>query len=148
MSLLSLGNSGDDIKFRTEVAADSKYLYLQVVSVTQKPTIIFVDEVQKSEAIFDALKYAFDHAKISFIVSGSNPDFLKTVARKRLQRRGHLIAMSGFSAPEILAHSANINRETLSAEFRHLLLESTSPVVENHNLTLSAEIIATTASAT
>lgn len=48
--------------------------------------MLIVDEVQKSENIFDALKYAFDHSNISFIVTGSNPAYLSTVAKKRLRQ--------------------------------------------------------------
>lgn len=65
--------SGDDIQFRNSVAKDSRYLLQQILSKTQKKTFVFVDEAQKSESVFDALKIAFDTHKISFVVSGSNP---------------------------------------------------------------------------
>jgi predicted AAA+ superfamily ATPase len=134
--------SGDDVLFRRAVAEDSKYIYQQVQSRSQQRTIVFVDEIQKSEEIFDAIKYSFDHAKISFIVSGSNPAFLNTVARKRLQRRGQLIAMGGFSLPEILSYSGISDLHSVADEFRSLLFDSAVPEVLNRNLSLTSEIAA------
>lgn len=101
--------TGDDSLFRQEVAQDTTCLDKQIRSKTQGKALVFVDEVQKSENIFDAIKYAFDASQISFIVSGSNPDYLNTQAKKRLQRRADLISMTPFSLPEILVHKGLVN---------------------------------------
>ncbi len=95
--------SGDDIKFRKRVAEDSQYIFDYVTSMTTRAALVFVDEVQKTEAVFDALKYAFDQGGISFVVSGSNPHYLSTVAKKRLQRRAEILQLPPLSLPEILA---------------------------------------------
>jgi predicted AAA+ superfamily ATPase len=79
--------NGDDSLFRQKILEDSKYIYDHVTGKTTKKAIVFVDEVQKCPEVFDALKIAFDLGKYSFIVSGSNPAFLSTIAKKRLQRR-------------------------------------------------------------
>ncbi len=94
--------TGDDVRFREAVLADSRALVNQLVG--HKRALIFVDEVQKCDAVFDALKVAFDEAKVSFVVSGSNPEFLNTVAKQKLQRRADLWFMLPLSLPEILAH--------------------------------------------
>ncbi len=88
--------SGDDIQFRKRVAEDSQYLFDYVTSTTTRSALIFVDEAQKTEAVFDALKYAYDQGGISFVVSGSNPHYLATAARKRLQRRAEILQLPLF----------------------------------------------------
>jgi len=103
--------SGDDSVFRSKVAADSKYIYNEIVSKTTERSLVFVDEVQKSEHIFDAIKYAFDNGKISFIVSGSNPAYLSTVAKKRLQRRADQILMLPISLSELMVHNKWASKE-------------------------------------
>lgn len=112
--------SGDDIQFRSAVAMDSNYLLQQILSKTQKRAFVFIDEVQKSESIFDALKIAFDSHKISFIVSGSNPAYLASVAKKRLQRRAEHLYMLPLSLPEILL-SEKIIREDHLFLFQNIL---------------------------
>jgi predicted AAA+ superfamily ATPase len=102
--------SGDDIQFRNHVAEDSQYLLRQVQSQTKKRTLIFVDEVQKSEEVFDALKIAFDSKQCSFIVSGSNPAYLSLVAKKRLQRRAYQFQMLPLSLSEILVAENKISQ--------------------------------------
>lgn len=105
--------SGDDIQFRSAVAKDSRYLLEQILSKTQKKPFVFIDEVQKSESIFDALKIAFDSHKVSFIVSGSNPAYLASIAKKRLQRRAEHLYMLPLSLPEILLSERIIPAEYL-----------------------------------
>lgn len=100
--------SGDDIQFRNHVAEDSQYLLRQIQSQTKKRSLIFVDEVQKSEEVFDALKIAFDSKQCSFIVSGSNPAYLSSVAKKRLQRRAYHFQMLPLSLSEILVADKKI----------------------------------------
>lgn len=95
--------SGDDTRFRQAVSQDTRHILHDIRSQTQRRSLVFVDEVQKSEDIFDAIKVAFDAADISFIISGSNPDYLNTQAKKRLQRRAELLVLQPFSLPEILA---------------------------------------------
>lgn len=132
--------SGDDIQFRKSVSEDSKYLAQFVQSVTNQKSIVFVDEVQKCEEVFDALKYAFDTEKISFIVSGSNPAFLSTVAKKRLQRRADQLVMLPLSLPEILLSQKKINDELLHT-FKELLLgELKLEDIKIPELTLNSEI--------
>lgn len=78
-------------------------------TLTTRRALVFVDEVQKSEAVFDALKYAYDNGRISFIVSGSNPAYLDTVAKKRLQRRADYLMLAPFSLPETLTSEGLID---------------------------------------
>ena len=103
--------TGDDLQFRLAVASNTRYLHEQVSAQTTRPALIFIDEVQKSELIFDAVKYAFDHTPASFIISGSNPAFLQTEARKRLQRRADLWHLAPFSLGEILCHEKMVKPE-------------------------------------
>lgn len=115
--------SGDDIQFRNSVAINSHYLLEQILSKTEKRPFIFIDEVQKSENIFDALKIAFDSRKISFIVSGSNPAYLASIAKKRLQRRAEHLYMLPLSLPEILLSKKMISKDHLFF-FQNILLDS------------------------
>src|SRR3989338_2816993 len=52
--------SGDDARFRQAVSQDTRYILEYVRSQTQRRALVFVDEVQKSEEVFDAIKVAFD----------------------------------------------------------------------------------------
>lgn len=99
--------TGDDVSFRNAVASNGIYILDQVRAITQGPALVFVDEVQKSEAVFDALKLCFDNG-VSFIVSGSNPKYLSSTCRKRLQRRADFIRLNPFSLPEILEHQNSV----------------------------------------
>lgn len=112
--------SGDDTLFRNAIHEDTTYIFKHIRSQTQARALVFVDEVQKSEDIFDAVKYCFDQGDISFIISGSNPDYLNTVAKKRLQRRADLLVLQPFSLPEILAHQGFIALKDATS-FRELL---------------------------
>jgi predicted AAA+ superfamily ATPase len=100
----------DDVQLRLKVAQDTKYLLQEIRSTTQKKCLVFVDEVQKSEEIFDSLKILFD-AGISFIVTGSNPAYLNSIARKRLQRRADWLTLYPFYPSELLVHQGNISSE-------------------------------------
>ncbi len=131
--------TGDDLQFRSRVADDTKFLFNEVVSQTQEKALIFVDEVQKSEAIFDALKYAFDKGNISFLVTGSNPEYLNTIARKRLQRRAEFMTMLPFSLSELFFHHGFV-RESLTNSFSFLLLESKGAEIPVSNVSLSSEM--------
>ena len=95
--------TGDEVRFRENVSQSTDWLHEDIRSQTDKRALVFVDEVQKCESVFDVVKYAFDRG-ISFIVSGSNPHYLRTTARKRLQRRGEFITLAPFSLPELLEH--------------------------------------------
>ncbi|MBL6991700.1 MAG: ATP-binding protein [Bacteriovoracaceae bacterium] len=95
--------TGDDISFRNQIRKETTYIFNEVISHTTKKAMVFIDEVQKCEEVFDALKYAFDQGKISFIVSGSKPNYLSTVAKKRLQRRADFYYLQPLSLSEILA---------------------------------------------
>lgn len=99
----------DDVILRRDVASDSFYFvsYVQARSTGAKKSLCFVDEVQKSEAVFDAIKLAWDQG-IDFIVSGSNPEYLETQASVRLQRRSIIIDMKPLSLPEILHHKGHL----------------------------------------
>lgn len=114
--------TGDDVIFRNSVASDSKFLMEDLDSRSSLPPLIFVDEVQKSDAIFDALKFAFDHGKASFVVSGSNPEYLATVARRRLQRRADQWILLPISLKELLVDQGAVSKE-LSGRFEHLLFQ-------------------------
>jgi predicted AAA+ superfamily ATPase len=112
--------TGDDTLFRNSVHEDSTYIHKVIRSQTQGRALVFVDEVQKSEDIFDAVKYCFDKGDMSFIISGSNPDYLNTTAKKRLQRRADLLMLHPFSLAEILAYEGFIKMEDIGL-FRGLL---------------------------
>ncbi len=114
--------TGDDIQFRNKVLENSNYLYLKVKSKTNKPALIFVDEVQKTEAVFDCLKIAFDKGDYSFIVSGSNPEFLSTVAKRRLQRRAEQMLLLPLSLSELLTQQKIIS-ENYFSDFKKILWE-------------------------
>jgi predicted AAA+ superfamily ATPase len=79
-----------------------------ILKVTNQPSLIFVDEVQKTPEVFDTLKFAFDKGGHSFIVSGSNPAFLGSIAKKRLQRRAEQIFLLPISLAEILVNQKSI----------------------------------------
>ncbi len=115
--------SGDDTLFRNAIHEDTAYIFKHIRSQTQGRALVFVDEVQKSEDIFDAVKYCFDQGDISFIISGSNPDYLNTVAKKRLQRRADLLILQPFSLPEILAHRGFIGLKD-TALFKDMLFSN------------------------
>lgn len=118
--------TGDDVQFRQAVASNSRFLLDSAQSQSTKHTLIFVDEVQKTEEVFDALKIAYDSKKISFIVSGSNPAYLSSIAKKRLQRRAIQIHMLPLSVSEILVTKNYIDKnwvnefEKILFEYRHL----------------------------
>ena len=114
--------TGDDVQFRHNVAWNTRYLHERVSAQTTRPALIFIDEVQKSELIFDAVKYAFDHIGASFIISGSNPAFLQTEAKKRLQRRADLWNLAPFSLGEILCHENKVAPEWIR-QFSDVLFE-------------------------
>lgn len=115
--------SGDDVRFRQAVADDSKYILNDVKSKTKKKALVFVDEVQKSEEVFDALKMAFDGGQVSFIVTGSNPAYLNTVAKKRLQRRADLNLVLPISLRELAIHRGVISKEI---QFENILWKTNS----------------------
>lgn len=131
--------SGDDTIFRSAVLSDSKYIYNYIKSKTTGPCFIFVDEVQKTEECFDAIKYAFDHHQLSFIISGSNPDYLNTNAKKRLQRRADFFTMHPFSLSEILLHKKLIEANWPKL-FKHILFEESKINLQNYKWTLTKEI--------
>jgi predicted AAA+ superfamily ATPase len=101
--------TGDDVLFREAIRLDSKHLFNLVKSKSSRNALIFIDEIQKCEEVFDAVKYAFDHGSINFIVSGSNPEFLASQARKRLQRRASFFELKPFSMVEILQNKKLID---------------------------------------
>ncbi len=132
--------SGDDIHFRKVISENTKYLSQYVESQTNKRSVVFIDEVQKCEEVFDAVKYAFDTGKISFIVSGSNPAFLSTVAKKRLQRRADQINMLPLSLPEILNSKKHISENWINL-FKELLFNDSKPEnLKIPEMTMSKEI--------
>ena len=100
----------DDIITRDKIAADTRFFISHIRSRAplNKPVLCFVDEVQKSESVFDAIKMAWDDG-INFIVSGSNPEYLETQAKKRLQRRSELFDLKPLSLPEILYHESLVS---------------------------------------
>ena len=108
--------------FARAVAWNTRYLHEQVSAQTNRAALIFIDEVQKSELIFDAVKYVFDHTGASFIISGSNPAFLQTEARRRLQRRADLWHLAPLSLGEILCHEKMVKPEWIR-QFRDVLFK-------------------------
>lgn len=113
--------TGDDVRFRQAVSDDSRYILNEVKSKAKKRALVFIDEVQKSEEVFDALKMAFDEAKISFIVSGSNPTYLNTIAKKRLQRRADINLVLPISLRELAIHKGIVSKEF---QFEHILWQT------------------------
>ncbi len=108
--------------------------------MTQGPALVFVDEVQKSEAIFDALKICFDNG-ISFIVSGSNPQYLSTTCRKRLQRRAEFIRLLPLSLPEILQEKGVLQIKHGLATFVNILDQQNDFALPNLGINLSPTIV-------
>lgn len=131
--------TGDDSRFRANVAEDTKFIFNEVTSVTSEKALVFIDEVQKQEFIFDAIKYALDRADISFIISGSNPKFLETAAKKRLQRRADFFKLFPFSLAEILEHNKLVP-EHLSNIFHEMLFSDINPRDLDLKLSLTPEI--------
>ncbi len=100
--------TGDDSHFRQVIVENSRYLLEEIAKQTSKRSLIIVDEVQKTPEVFDALKIAFDEGHHSFIVSGSNPFFLSSIAKKRLQRRAEQILLLPISLSELIANKFEI----------------------------------------
>ncbi len=115
---------GDDSLFRTQIRATSRYILDDIQSRGMQRPFVYVDEVQKEPQIFDAIKMAFDKAKASFIVSGSNPALLRTSANDRLQRRAVMIPQLPLSMAEIALHQGLISKKQDLEEMTRLL---TSP---------------------
>jgi predicted AAA+ superfamily ATPase len=126
--------TGDDTAFRARLRSDSSVIANDVRSRSQRRTLVFVDEVQKSEDVFDAIKIAFDETGTSFIVSGSNPAYLDTVAKRRLQRRAKFQGLLPLSLAEIHAAEGAFDLAETLATFRDLVLQQTTCVVPNLNL--------------
>jgi len=95
--------TGDDIQFRLSASMDSRFVLNEVRSQTTERALIFVDEIQKSADILDNLKVALDEGGCSFIVTGSNPAYLRNQAVKRLQRRAIVFDLFPFSLNEIFS---------------------------------------------
>ncbi len=95
---------GDDVRFRTAVSGNSRFILDKIRENGFRRPFLFVDEIQKTPETFDAVKLTFDELKLPFIVSGSNPAYLKTVANDRLQRRATIKTMFPLTLPEILHH--------------------------------------------
>ncbi|MCX6125122.1 MAG: AAA family ATPase [Proteobacteria bacterium] len=131
--------TGDDVQFRNRLTVDSMAIVNDVRSASQGSAIVFVDEVQKTDAVFDALKICFD-AGISFIVSGSNPSYLANNARTRLQRRADFITMAPFGMPEILSDQGFFNLETCRKDFLNIIDKNAEVWVPDLKLTLTPEI--------
>jgi predicted AAA+ superfamily ATPase len=136
--------SGDSTRFRRAVAEDSLHILDEVRSQTTQPALVFIDEVQKSEAIFDAVKVAFDEGSLSFIASGSNPHYLHTIARQRLQRRATFFELSPLTLPEILASNGLIELDA-SIGFQNLLedfdIASAAELVNTYKITVTEEFV-------
>jgi predicted AAA+ superfamily ATPase len=106
---------GDDIQFRMQVKENTKTLIEKVQEAGLTKPFLFVDEVQKSPEIFDAIKMYFDKLQAPFIVSGSNPAYLRTTANDRLQRRAGIKTLFPLSLPEILLHDGLISKFDLES---------------------------------
>ncbi len=133
-------DTGDDTGFRASVAQDSTFIANDVAGKTQDRAFVFVDEVQKCESVFDAVKLVFDRNKTGFIVSGSNPHYLNTVAKKRLQRRSRFQSLLPLSLPEILADLGHIDLNRTQALFINLLFHEKLCEVENLKISLTPPI--------
>lgn len=118
--------TGDDVVFRQAVQQDTTYLHKSIRSLTQKRVLVLIDEAQKSELLFDAVKYAFDQGRFSFIISGSNPDYLNTVAKRRLQRRAEFFNLQPFSLSEILYYK-NLIKKDYQTLFYKLCIDHPDP---------------------
>jgi predicted AAA+ superfamily ATPase len=133
--------TGDSILFRESIRSDSEYLFKTIREKTAQKALVFIDEVQKCEEVFDAIKIAFDKGKISFIVSGSNPSFLATVARRRLQRRAELFIMLPLSLAELIANKKIISDSDFFEFERILWHESNLLNLKVPKLTIRDEIV-------
>jgi predicted AAA+ superfamily ATPase len=115
--------TGDDALFRQKIIEDTYYLLNSIKAKTNKRALIFIDEVQKIDEAFDAVKIAFDEGLCSFIVSGSNPAYLSTVAKKRLQRRADQIFMLPLSLNELIIDQKLAPPDSMHL-FRNILWEA------------------------
>lgn len=117
--------TGDDVQFRKAVAEDTRYLIKTVRSQTNQRAIVFVDEIQKTPEILDALKLAHDEEGMSFVVSGSEPRYLLREAQKRLQRRARSFLLYPFSLNEIFSQQRLC--ESTSSDLWGLVLNGEEP---------------------
>jgi predicted AAA+ superfamily ATPase len=113
--------AGDDTKFRSEVRHHSPLIAEDIGAAGAPRPMVYVDEVQKEAAIFDAIKISFDRSRAKFVVSGSNPALLRTMANDRLQRRGLVVTHFPFSLPEIFLHQGLISENFDSNELQNVL---------------------------
>ena len=120
---------GDDVQFRSAVRANTRLFIDEIIQNGLSRPFIFVDEIQKEPEIFDALKMAFDKKKASFLVTGSNPAFLRIEAQNRLQRRGKMVNLFPLSIPEIAAHKKILPRFDPQI-FNSLLWDAKNPLKE------------------
>lgn len=133
--------TGDDTKFRAAVKTDSTFIYNDAKTSAADNTLCFIDEVQKSEEIFDAVKYAYDQGNFSFIVSGSNPAFLSLQARKRLQRRAQLLELGTLSIPEILLAKKLINEHDVDFFTKILKFEKPRTIPNSLSCTIDIKTV-------
>jgi predicted AAA+ superfamily ATPase len=117
---------GDDVQFRNAIRQNSRFFIEEIAQRGLSKPFLFVDEVQKEPEIFDAIKLAYDKKQVSFIVSGSNPGFLRTVAQERLQRRGMRISLHPLTIAELAAHNGLLKTFDFNV-FNTLLWESKLP---------------------
>jgi len=105
--------TGDDIRFRQSVADDSYFLIKSIRSQTNERVMVIVDEIQKTPEILDSIKLAFDEENISFIVTGSEPQYLLSEAKKRLQRRARSFYIYPLGLNEIYSGKKLCDRITI-----------------------------------
>lgn len=117
--------TGDDIQFRQSVADNSYYLIKNIRSQTNERALVIVDEIQKTPEILDSVKLAFDEENISFIVTGSEPQYLLKEAKKRLQRRARSFFIYPLGLNEIYSNKKFCDKITFNKWFD--LLNGKSP---------------------
>lgn len=102
---------GDDVKFRTTVAQNSRCIVDKIREEGLRKPFLFVDEIQKTPETFDAIKIAYDELRVPFVVSGSNPAYLRHEASDRLQRRATIRTMFPLSLSEILVEQKLLDHQ-------------------------------------
>jgi predicted AAA+ superfamily ATPase len=113
----------DETINRMSVRNDSAFFYNFVAAKTTslEKTLIFIDEAQKSAELFEAVKVAWDKG-IHFILTGSNPHFMKTKAKSALQRRSRHFDLKPLSLLEILSHQGCLGKDFDLASHQDILL--------------------------
>ena len=98
----------------------------------QKRLFICVDEIQNLPEITKFIKYAIDHFKIKFIVTGSSSFYLRNLFPESLSGRKFIYLLAPMNFSEYLYFSGKINLETaLRGQNHHPFLRQDAVLAES-----------------